>query len=168
MDQTNKITNPQQETAGLLEQAIFVVNKHAKTAPSPKSLYELKRLSLQKLVKEGKASKVGLHFSDNPRLACQQSDVIIKCGDYIFHLPPSKEDLKTLPHLGNRAVSLRNPKASLSLSKAKQILEAYIGKMPDRAPKSPKSQNQSRPNKKSIDKFHNPFPSTFLGKGYKY
>ncbi|PLS16491.1 hypothetical protein CVD28_15495 [Bacillus sp. M6-12] len=168
MDQTNKKPKLQKVNSGLLEQAIFIVNKHAKTAPSPKSLYELKRLSLQKLVDEGKATKIGLHFSDNPRLSCQQSDVIIKCGEYIFHLPPSKEDLKTLPHLGSRASSLRNPKASLSLSKAKQILEAYIGKMPEHAPKSPNSLKQNRPSKKSIDKFHNPFPSTFLGKGYKY
>ena len=105
-----------------LAQAIFIVNKHAKTALEPKNLYNLKRLALNKLLQEGKAKKLGLHFSDNPRFAAQQSDVIISCDAYVFHLPPTKEDLKNLPHLGNRSSYIRNPKAVMSLSKAKQIL----------------------------------------------
>ena len=93
-------------------QAIFIVNKHAKTALEPKNLYNLKRLALNKLLEEGQAKKLGLHFSDNPRFAAQQSDVIISCDAYVFHLPPTKEDLKNLPHLGNRSSFIRNPKLS--------------------------------------------------------
>jgi hypothetical protein len=150
-------------------QAIFVVNKHAKTALDPKHLYHLKRCSITKLLEEGKATKLGLHFSDNPRNSAQQSDLIIQCGDYIFHLPPSREDLKTLPHLGTRTGDVRNPKASMSLTKAKEILHDYTG-----IPRKPKTEDHSssekfaRKNRKRSNAFQNNFPSTFLGKGFKY
>ncbi|WP_409305239.1 YkyB family protein [Peribacillus sp. SCS-155] len=147
-------------------QAIFVVNKHAKTALDPKYLYHLKRTSINKLLQEGKAKKLGLHFSDNPRNSAQQSDLIIQCEEYIFHLPPSKEDLKNLPHLGSRTASARNPKASLSLSKAKQILQTYTGiKEEKETENAPRNTRRKRMHDKS---FHNNFPSTFLGKGFKW
>jgi len=150
-----------------LAQAIFIVNKHAKTAPEPKALYELKRLTIVKLLSEGKAKKLGLHFSDNPKFSAQQSDVIIQCGDYIFHLPPTRDDLKTLPHLGNRSSSVRNPKAVLSLSRAKLILQTYIGQ----AVETKTSNVSSKPNQPARrphnQKYENTFLSSFLGKGYK-
>ena len=152
-----------------LAQAIFIVNKHAKTALEPKNLYNLKRLALNKLLEEGQAKKLGLHFSDNPRFAAQQSDVIISCDAYVFHLPPTKEDLKKLPHLGNRSSFIRNPKAVMSLSKAKQILQTYVGQATDI------NQNNKHKNMKKIEswdkpkqRYHNPFPSSFLGKSSKY
>ncbi|PLT34384.1 YkyB family protein [Bacillus sp. V5-8f] len=151
-----------------LAQAIFIVNKHAKTAPEPKYLYDLKRIALNKMLGEGKAQKVGLHFSDNPRLSAQQSDVIIRCGDFIFHLPPTREDLKTLPHLGSRQVNVRNPKASISLSRAKKILQDYIGytdRLQEDKPPQKKKQHEHLRRKPS---FQNTFPSSFLGKGFKY
>jgi hypothetical protein len=150
-----------------LAQAIFIVNKHAKTALEPKNLYNLKRLALNKLLQEGKAQKLGLHFSDNPRFAAQQSDVIISCGAYIFHLPPTKEDLKKLPHLGNRSDCIRNPKAFMSLSKAKHILQTYIGQATDLNTKPEKSKKTAGWDKPK-QRYHNPFPSSFLGKGPKY
>lgn len=110
-----------------LSQAIFVVNRHAKTAPNPKFLYKLKRDALQKLIEEGKAKKVGLHFSRNPKFSQQQSDVLVTCGKYSFHLPPSKADFKELPHLGKLNDNVRNPKTHLSLSEAKKLLCSYIG-----------------------------------------
>jgi hypothetical protein len=110
-----------------LSQAIFTVNRHAKTAPDPKFLYKLKHDALQKLIKEGKASKVGLHYSGNPKNSQQQSDVLVKCGNYSFHLPPSKEDFSHLPHLGKLDSYVRNPKASLSLNTAKKLLMTYTG-----------------------------------------
>jgi hypothetical protein len=45
-----------------LSQALFIVNRHAKTAPNPKFLYKLKHESLKKLIEEGKAIKIGLNF----------------------------------------------------------------------------------------------------------
>ncbi|KMY49281.1 YkyB family protein [Peribacillus loiseleuriae] len=154
-------------TVNSLAQAIFVVNKHAKTAPEPKTLYELKRLSLNKLLTEGKAKKLGLHFSDNPRYSAQQSDVIVECGEYIFHLPPSREDLKKLPHLGSRSSSVRNPKAALSLSRAKKILHAYIGNASEPKPREQAGRPRHQERSKTNSAFQNTFPSSFLGKGFK-
>lgn len=110
-----------------LSQAIFVVNRHAKTAPNPKFLYKLKHDALQKLLKEGKAKKVGLHFSNNPKYSQQQSDVLITCGEYSFHLPPTKSDFQELPHLGKLDENVRNPKTHLPLSEAKKLLCFYTG-----------------------------------------
>ncbi|MBM7694621.1 hypothetical protein JOC77_004096 [Peribacillus deserti] len=144
-----------------LAQAIFVVNKHAKTALKPQSLYHLKQKALVQLMQEGKAKKVGLHFSDNPKYSRQQSDVIVECGDYVFHLPPTKEDKTSLPHLGNRLSEKRNPKAHLSLSKARNILQDYTGI------KSTESETgrQQRTAKKRVQKNKTPdcFSSSFLG-----
>ncbi|WP_088067854.1 YkyB family protein [Gottfriedia luciferensis] len=109
-------------------QAIFVVNKHAKTALEPSELYSLKRQAILKLIDKGIAKKVGLHFSNNPRSSKQQSDVLIACGEFFFHIPPLKEDFKLLPHLGILENTHRNPKVSMSLSYAKKILHHFLGK----------------------------------------
>lgn len=37
--------------------AIYTVNRHAKTATDNKNLYQLKKLSLEKLIRAGKAQK---------------------------------------------------------------------------------------------------------------
>ncbi len=87
----------------------------------------MKKRALQKLLQEGKGRKVGLHFSNNPKYSQQQSDVLIEIGDYYFHLPPTKEDFEFLPHLGNLNQSYRNPKANMSLNRAKQLLQTYVG-----------------------------------------
>lgn len=99
-----------------------------------------------KMIREGKAKKVGLHFSNNPKNSQQQSDVLIDCGDYTFHLPPSKEDFKELPHLGSLDQSLRNPKCKMGLQQAKGILEQYTG-MSDRIeqPRKPGKRSYQKP-----------------------
>ncbi|WP_051348410.1 YkyB family protein [Peribacillus kribbensis] len=127
MDQPSRGIANEPIAVHTLAQAIFVVNKHAKTALKPQSLYYLKQKALNQLIKEGKAKKVGLHFSDNPKNSRQQSDVIVECGEYIFHLPPTREDKTSLPHLGNRLTEKRNPKAQVSLSKARAIIQKYLG-----------------------------------------
>ncbi|XJZ28328.1 YkyB family protein [Bacillota bacterium Lsc_1132] len=124
-----------------LSQAIFIVNRHAKTATNPKFLYKLKHEALKKLLQEGKAKKVGLHFSENPKNSQQQSDVLVACGNYTFHIPPSKNDFAELPHLGKLDHHVRNPKASLSLNMAKAILSAYTG-LSD-SPPPPSNKNRS-------------------------
>jgi hypothetical protein len=113
-----------------ISKAIFIVNKHAKTAPDPKFLYTLKKQAIEKLVSEHKAIKKGLHFSRNPKNSRQQSDLLISVGEYFFHMPPSKEDFKSLPHLGSLNDQYRNPKTRMSLSHAKSILQAYTGYKP--------------------------------------
>jgi hypothetical protein len=110
-----------------LAKAIFIVNRHAKTAVNPSFLYLLKKKALEKLIKEGKAKKIGLHFSPNPRYSKQQSDVLVSVGDYYFHIPPTKDDFTHLPHLGSLNSSYRNPVVKMPLSKAKALLQAYTG-----------------------------------------
>lgn len=126
MPQT-KLKKQTEITIESLSQAIFVVNRHAKTAPNPKFLYSLKKEALKKLIQEGKAKKIGLHFSRNPCLAQQRSDVLVSCGDYLFHIPPVKEDFQQLEHLGKLDDHTRNPKATLSLHQSKEILKTYTG-----------------------------------------
>lgn len=127
MSQEKTYHPPIKPTIENLSQAIFIVNRHAKTAPNPKFLYELKRKALQKLIQEGKAKKKGLHFSNNPKYSQQQSDVLVVCGNYSFHLPPSKQDFENLPHLGKLSANIRNPRAVLSLNQAKKLLSNYTG-----------------------------------------
>jgi YkyB-like protein len=118
---------PERLTIDNLSQALYIVNRHAKTATNPKYLYKLKHESIKKLITEGKAKKIGLHFSQNPRNSQQQSDVLVECGRYTFHIPPTKIDFEELPHFGKLDGSMRNPKSSFSLNHAKMVLQAYTG-----------------------------------------
>jgi hypothetical protein len=127
LNRDKKNLPPLNPTVDDLSQAIFAVNRHAKTAPNPKFLYKLKQEALKKLISEGKAEKKGLHFSKNPKFSQQQSDVLVICGKYSFHLPPSKQDFKSLPHLGKLDSATRNPKSHFSLTQAKKLLVSYTG-----------------------------------------
>lgn len=120
-------TSPDSLTPQTLAKAIFTVNRHAKTATNNKYLYKLKHEAIVKLLKEGKAEKKGLHFSNNPKFSQQQSDVLVQCNGFTFHIPPTKEDFQTLPHLGELNSSIRNPRVQMSLSTAKRLLQSYTG-----------------------------------------
>ncbi|GHI01415.1 YkyB family protein [Neobacillus kokaensis] len=142
-DQNRPQTNENQ-TIENLSQAVFIVNRHAKTAINPKFLYKLKQESLKRLIEEGKAKKIGLHFSENPRNSQQQSDCLVECGRYLFHIPPTKTDFINLPHLGKLDSQVRNPKAVMSLNTAKAILQSYTGVMEHTdAPRSPKNHQRN-------------------------
>jgi hypothetical protein len=132
-----------------LATAIFVVNKHAKTAMDNKFLYELKRLAIEKLIDSGKAKKLGLHYVKNPRFSQQQSSVLVQCADYFFHLLPKKEDFKSLPHLGNLDDDYRNPQRRMSLNSAKQLLSNYTGLHQTIISKKPTS-HSSTANKRTV------------------
>ncbi len=121
-----------------LSVALFTVNRHAKTALNPSYLYLLKRKTIEKMLEEGKAKKVGLHFSRNPKYSQQKSDVLVAIGAYYFHIPPTKEDFKHLPHLGTLDDSYRNPAAKMPLSQAKRLLQAYTGISPEDVQPKPK------------------------------
>ena len=110
-----------------LASAIYSVNRHAKTATDNKYLYELKRLTIEKMIETGRAKKLGLHFVKNPRFSQQQSSVLVQCADYYFHLLPKKEDFQTLPHLGHLDDNYRNPQRRMSLNQAKQLLCEFTG-----------------------------------------
>jgi hypothetical protein len=153
--------NKKEITTEDLGKAIFTINKHAKTALEPKALYWLKKKTIEKLLKEGKAKKVGLHYSPNPKNCRQQSDVLISIGDYFFHIPPSKEDHKQLPHLGNRDGSYRNKKSDFSLKKSKEILEFYLDEK--KITKEPKREMKQK--KRGINNINNNiFTNSYLGK----
>lgn len=137
--------SPLSPTIENLSQAIYIVNRHAKTALNPKFLYHLKHEALMKLLREGKANKVGLHFSQNPRLSQQQSDVLVSCGKYSFHIPPTKNDFEALPHLGKLDSSVRNPKSNLSLTQAKKILLTYTGLKENNPQPSTKKKTYQKP-----------------------
>lgn len=136
-----------------IAQAIYIVNKHAKTAIDSKYLYSLKKSAIQRLLKEGGAKKLGLHFSPNPKFCQQRLDLVIEVENYIFHIPPTKEDRESLPHLGERNHQYRNPKSTISIKKAKEILEKYTEKEMKTIPK--------KETKK--DKKNNIFLSSYLG-----
>lgn len=123
--QSEPFTSPSSDE--FLAKAVFTVNRHAKTATNPKYLYALKKQALLKMIREEKAVKKGLHFSRNPKNSRQQSDVLVQCGAYTFHMPPSKEDFQKLPHFGKLDEHIRNPRCSMSLSHAKKTLEQYTG-----------------------------------------
>src|SRR5699024_2176280 len=109
-----------------IAKAIFIVNRHAKTALEPQHLYTIKKIAIENLLQENKAKKIGLHFSNNPKYSHQHSTLLIKVDQYFFHLPPSKKDVQQLTHLGHLNENYRNPKTKMSLSKAKNILYEYI------------------------------------------
>ncbi|MFC7321388.1 YkyB family protein [Halobacillus campisalis] len=110
-----------------LAESLFIVNRHAKTAPQPKHLYDIKKEAISKLLKENKAKKIGLHFSERPKYSKQHSTLLIEVGGYYFHVPAEKKDFDQLEHLGNIDQAYRNPKPKLSLSRAKKILYSYLG-----------------------------------------
>jgi hypothetical protein len=116
----------------LLAAALFIINRNAKTAINPQYLYQLKHKAIAKMLEEGKAKKIGLHFSRNPRFCRQHLDVLVNCGKYYFHIPPTKEDIRELKHLGELDDSFRNPKTVFPLKKAKRILEQYTGLRPEK------------------------------------
>ncbi|UZJ79352.1 YkyB family protein [Fictibacillus sp. KU28468] len=104
-----------------IAKAIYMINKHAKNAPA---LYSMKERALHRLLREGKAEKIGLNYSPNPGKALQRLDVLVKVEDFLFHLPSTKDDRKNLEILTYDS-DYRNPKVSMPLKQAKQILETY-------------------------------------------
>lgn len=122
MHQKNSLTE--------IAQAIFTINRHAKTALQPKQLYDLKLKTIQKLLREKRAKKIGIHFSKQPKQSFQYSTTLINVGEYYFHIPAEKEDFKKLKHLGEQDANFRNPKTRMSLGQAKKIIYEYIDWQP--------------------------------------
>lgn len=104
-----------------IAKAIYIVNTHAKNAPE---LYTIKNRAIQRLLKEGRAEKLGLNYSQNPRNALQHLDVLVTVDKFLFHHPSTKEDRNKLKIIVSET-NHRNSKVSMPLRRAKQILEAY-------------------------------------------
>lgn len=109
-----------------LAQAIFTVNRHAKTALKPQHLYEIKERAIKKLLRQNRAEKIGLHFAKKPKYSNQYSTLLIKVDNYYFHIPPAKKDFETLEHLGELNEDFRNPKTNMGLNYAKKIIYQFI------------------------------------------
>ncbi|GGA87814.1 hypothetical protein GCM10008025_33200 [Ornithinibacillus halotolerans] len=124
---TNTDTLSLQEIA----KALYTVNRHAKTAPEPQHLYYIKKETIKRLLLEKRAKKIGLHFSEHPKLSNQHSTLLVQVDNYYFHIPPSKEDFQELKHLGALDQNYRNPQTKMSLSLAKKIIYQYIDYKPD-------------------------------------
>jgi len=120
-------TEPSHIPIDKISKALFIINRHAKTAIDSKYLYTLKHETIKKLLSEGKAQKIGLHYSRNPKYSQQQLDVLISVGTYYFHIPPTKEDIQSLKNLGALNDHYRNPKTVFPLKEAKKILQMYTG-----------------------------------------
>lgn len=150
---------PIQPTVDNLAKALFAVNRHAKTSPQPQKLYQLKTSVIEKLIDEGKATKVGLQQSPNPSKYHQQtSNTLVKVGEYGFHILSTREDLLELPHLGEWSDDFRNPTDTFPLRQAVQLLEQYIRPKETHPPvnmKRPTPISKSNHRRKS---FFDPFP----------
>lgn len=109
-----------------IAKALFIINRHAKTALNPSDLYNLKKKTITKLLENKDAEKIGLHFSERPKLSRQHSTLLVQVGNYYFHIPPNKQDFKEVEHLGNIDQNYRNPKTKLSLTQAKKVIYAFL------------------------------------------
>lgn len=89
LNRKNRSHPPLHSTVENLAQAIFTVNRHAKTAPNPKYLYKLKHEALKKMISEGKAKKSDsiFHKTQNCVNSSQQSLLFAVIIPFIFHRP---------------------------------------------------------------------------------
>lgn len=133
----------EQQSIEDIAQAIYTINRHAKTAPKPQHLYYLKNETIKKLLSEKRAKKVGLQFSNRPKLSHQHSMLLIQIGSYYFHTIPNKDDFKNLPHLGHIDHSHHNPPVQMSLNQAKHIIYDYINYRPKRREKRNRAHSHS-------------------------
>lgn len=113
-----------------IAQALYSINRHAKTAIKPQHLYYIKKETINQLLNEKRAKKIGLHFSKHPKLSNQHSTLLVKIDDYFFHILPTKEDFNNFKHLGKLDQNYRNPRTNMSLSQAKKIAYDYINYKP--------------------------------------
>ncbi|MGM8366247.1 YkyB family protein [Virgibacillus sp. W0181] len=117
-----------------LARALYTINRHAKTAPEPQHLYFIKKEAISRLLKEKRAEKIGLHFSNRPKFSNQHSTLLVKVDQYYFHIPPAKDDFKKLTHLGSLNQNYRNPQTKMPLSHAKKVIYNYIDWKPKKQP----------------------------------
>ncbi|ANU22750.1 YkyB family protein [Planococcus donghaensis] len=143
-----------------IAQAIFTVNRHAKTAPDNQYLYALKKEALNLMIEKQRALKLGLHFSKNPQKSQQQSSVLVKCGNYYFHMLPKKEDFASLEHLGHLDDTYRNPPSRMNLKVAKEILRTLTGLEPHKKESTTSSFSKTY-QPRQIDRFYSPKKSYF-------
>lgn len=114
------------QTVDELAKAIYTVNRHAKAAPQPKQLYDLKKAAIDKLIDQNRVKIIGLQYSKNPKNSFQHSTLLVQISDYYFHTIPTKKTVSDVPHLGDVVYQHRNPKTYMSLSSARKILYTFL------------------------------------------
>ncbi|TWT07357.1 hypothetical protein FQV26_05970 [Planococcus sp. CPCC 101016] len=151
---------PSSKSDSDIAQAIFTVNRHAKTAPDNQYLYALKKEALNSMIEQQRAQKIGLHFSKNPQKSQQQSSVLVKCGNYYFHMLPKKEDFSSLEHLGHLDDTYRNPPSRMNLKVAKEILRVLTGLEPQKKEAAVSNFTKTY-QPRQVDRFYSPKKSYF-------
>lgn len=151
---------PSSKSDSDIAQAIFTVNRHAKTAPDNHYLYALKKEALSLMITQQRAKKIGLHFSKNPQKSQQQSSVLVKCGNYYFHMLPKKEDFSSLEHLGHLDDTYRNPPSRMNLKVAKEVLRTLTGLEPQKKEATVSNFTKSY-QPRQVDRFYSPKKSYF-------
>ncbi|WP_369693640.1 YkyB family protein [Lentibacillus sp. CBA3610] len=102
------------------------------------------------MLKEKRAEKIGLHFSNHPKFSNQHSTLLVKVDKYFFHIPPTKNDFKELEHLGELDQNYRNPPTKMSLSQAKRLVYRHINWQPTQ------KQQKTPPRKKYRSSYFTP------------
>ena len=117
-----------------IAQAIYVINRRAKVIPDSSALYSLKHAAIKKLISEQRATKLCIHrfkrvhqFHSilNSKIDIHTIFTLVSCGEYIFHYPAEKQDIKDLQYK-QKIVNIRNPRSEMSYSSAKHILLQYL------------------------------------------
>lgn len=117
-----------------IAQAIHVINRRAKIVPDSSVLYSLKHEVIKKLLSEQRATKLclhrfkrvhQLHSIRDSRIDFHTIFTLVSCGEYIFHYPAEKQDIKDL-QFKQKIVSIRNPHSETSYASAKRLLLQYL------------------------------------------
>lgn len=121
-------------TTDEIAQAIYVVNCRAKIVPDASMLYSLKHEAIKKLVSEKRATRLCVHRFKRVHQFHSIRDVkvdintiftLVSCGEYIFHYPAERQDLKDLL-FKEKIIGIRNPRSEMSYSTAKRLLLQYL------------------------------------------
>jgi hypothetical protein len=115
-----------------IAEAIYVINRHAKTTTDTERFYKLKRAALLKLLRENSAYVVGLQYHASRLSTTPRKYVLICCHNYFFHLVPTEYDLSSLPNVVRNNYQ-RNRRVEISLETAIQIISSYLRSNNNRA-----------------------------------
>ncbi|KGX89824.1 hypothetical protein N781_08895 [Pontibacillus halophilus JSM 076056 = DSM 19796] len=99
----------------ILCKSLYTINHYAKFKENKKELYKLKDKVIRKLIKEGKATVIGLQYSRTKSKMRNHSVLLIEISGYYFHIYAINEEFNFFPHLGEMSKKQNN------LSKVKYI-----------------------------------------------
>lgn len=136
INRKNQVSNIQRRifTTDEIAQAIYVVNRRAKIVPDASMLYALKHEAIKKLVTEQRATRLCVHRFKRVRQLHSIRDAkvdintiftLVSCGDYIFHYPAERQDIKDLL-FQQKIIGIRNPRSQMNYSTAKRLLIEYL------------------------------------------